>query len=288
MAYLIALKLRPFSDYGSLLKLQKIHGVKFLEKYEHRSFSRGFTDYSSDYLFSKDVNNKLLRTNFIWVLNDGTPDAAVVEQEVIYVVFLDPGNFEPHLTFLTVAELNDSQEDKGLKRALFKSFEDHNIEVILNKTVYLASHGVSVNGGGLNFGLITLIKQDFDWVSFIWCFSHRLGLRLKDSLKNFIKLVEEPLTSELKLLAAVLKEIYVFQNNSICSEKVSDIRWIGHKMRANGKLSDKFGVYAVHLGNAIAELRNNVIAPHVRVNTINLPKRMFSFAEHSFSTFYCL
>ena len=217
-------------------------------------------------MLNKDVNNKLLRTNFIWVLNDGTTDAVVVKQEVIYVAFFDPDNFEPHLTFLTVAELKESQDEQGLKRALFKSFEDHNIEGILNKIVYLASNGVSVNGGGLNFGLITLIKQDFDWVSFIWSFSHRLELRLKDSLKNFIKLVEEPLTSlfylykkpckklrELKLLAAVLKEIYVFQNNSICSEKVSDTRWIGHKMRAMGKLSDKFGVYAAHLGNTIAD-----------------------------------
>ena len=67
-------------------------GEKFLEKYEHRNSCREFIDYFSDYLFNKDVKNKLLRTNFIGVLNDGTTDTAIIEQ-VIYVTFLDPGNF---------------------------------------------------------------------------------------------------------------------------------------------------------------------------------------------------
>ena len=159
MAYLIALKGRPFSDYSSLLELEKTHGVKFLEKYDHRNSCREFIDYTCDYLFNKDVKNKLLRTNLIGVPNDGTTDATIVEQEVIYAIFLDPDNFEPGLTFLTVAELTKSQDAQGLKRALFKIFEDHNIEGILNKIVLLALDGASVNSG-LTSGLITLLKQD--------------------------------------------------------------------------------------------------------------------------------
>ena len=106
VAYLIALKGRPFSDYSYLLELEKIHGVKFLEMYEHRNSCREFIDYTSSYLVNKDVKNKLLKTNLIGVLNDGTTNAAIVEQEVIYVTFLNPDNFEPCLTFLTDAELN--------------------------------------------------------------------------------------------------------------------------------------------------------------------------------------
>ena len=49
---------------------------------------------------------KMLRINFweptlIRVLNDGTTDTAVIEQEGIYVTFLDPDSLEPGLTFLT-------------------------------------------------------------------------------------------------------------------------------------------------------------------------------------------
>ena len=47
--------------------------------------------------------------------------------------------------------------------------------------------------------------------------------------------------------------MYVFENNSFRPEKASGTRWIDHKMRATGKLSDKFGVYIAHLGNIIAD-----------------------------------
>ena len=56
-------------------------------------------DYTSDYLFNKDVKNKLLRINFIGVLNDGTTSAEIVEQEMIYVTFLNPDKFETPLIF---------------------------------------------------------------------------------------------------------------------------------------------------------------------------------------------
>ena len=80
-----------------------------------------------------------MRTNSIGVLNDRTLDAATVEQEVIYVSYLDPDNFEPSVIFLTAAELKESQGASGLKQALFKSFEYHNIGAILKKKLF-SSH----------------------------------------------------------------------------------------------------------------------------------------------------
>ena len=35
------------------------------------------------YLFNKDVKEKVERANFIAILNDGSTDAAILEQEVI-------------------------------------------------------------------------------------------------------------------------------------------------------------------------------------------------------------
>ena len=75
------------------------------------------SNYTSKYLLNKDVKNKLLRTNFIVVLNVGTTDAAVIKQVVIHVNLLDRDNFGPCLTFLTVADLNKSQDASGLKKA---------------------------------------------------------------------------------------------------------------------------------------------------------------------------
>ena len=106
------------------------------------------------------------------------------------------------------------------------------------------------------------------WVSFIWCFSHRPELSLKDSLKVLIEALEQAFNSlfylyktsskklcELKLLASILKEIYIFDKNSICPEKIWDTRWIDHRMMAMGALNDKLNVYAAYLGNVIANTR---------------------------------
>ena len=41
-----------------------------------------------------------------------------LKNKKLFVTFLDPDNFEPHLTCLTAAELNESLDAQGLKRAL--------------------------------------------------------------------------------------------------------------------------------------------------------------------------
>ena len=82
----------------------------------------------------------ILRINF-WeptlLGSNWTTDAAIEEQEEIYVTSLNPDNFEPHHAFLTIADINESQDAPGFKKALFKSFEDHNIEGILKKLFFL-------------------------------------------------------------------------------------------------------------------------------------------------------
>ena len=131
--------------------------------------------------------------------------------------------------------------------------------------MFLALDGAAVNSSSKS-GLISLLKEDFHWVSFIWCFSHRLELGLKDSLKDFIKPLEQSLINlfqlykrsskklrELKQLASILRNVYCFENDSIRPEKATGTRWIDHKMRAMAKLNDKFGVYAAHLANVIAD-----------------------------------
>ena len=46
---------------------------------------------------------------------------------------------------------------------------------------------------GMKLGLISLLKEDYDWISFVWCFSHRLELGLKGSLDEFIKPLDKSL-----------------------------------------------------------------------------------------------
>lgn len=71
VAYLIALKGRPFTNFSNL--------SKFLEKYENRVACQDFISATGDYFFSESVKSKLEHANVIGILNDGTADAATIE-----------------------------------------------------------------------------------------------------------------------------------------------------------------------------------------------------------------
>ena len=111
-ADLIELRGRPFTDFSNLVVLERLHGIKFLEKYENQVACQDFISATGDYFFSEFVKSKLERANFIGILNDRTTDAATIEPEVLFVSFLDPDNYEPCLSFLKVAEL-ESQDAQG-------------------------------------------------------------------------------------------------------------------------------------------------------------------------------
>ena len=76
--------------------------------------------------------------------------------------------------------------------AIFSTFHKHSLESVLNKIVFLSPDSASVNSGK-DSGLIRLLQEDFPWISFIWCFSHRLELALKDALKEFVEHVDTSL-----------------------------------------------------------------------------------------------
>ena len=68
-----------------------MNGVNFdLSAYENREACHDFIDEISLYLFEEGVGKKLKKVNFISVLCDGSTDKSVTEQEVIYVIFVDP------------------------------------------------------------------------------------------------------------------------------------------------------------------------------------------------------
>ena len=133
----------------------------------------------------KEVKKKISRTNFITIMTDGTTDAGILEQEIIYLLYLDPDVFEPRMAFFYLKELHGGQGADILKKAIEDAFIDNDMEEALQKIVFFGSDGTATNSG-LNAGLITKLNQDFAWLAFIWCLSHRLELAMKDSLKDFM------------------------------------------------------------------------------------------------------
>ena len=120
-------------------------------------------------------------------------------------------------------------------------FKKHFLESALKKIVFLSSDA-SVNCGK-NSGLIRLFKEDYPWMCFVWCFSHRLELALKDALKDFMEPVDTTLRHlyylhtksskkhrELKNLYVILEGQFEMFSAGVRPVKATGTRWIDHKL----------------------------------------------------------
>ena len=58
---------------------------------------------------------------------------------------------------------------------------------------------------------------------------------------------------ELPQLHAVLKDVYIFDNDQVRPSKASGTRWIAHILRSMAAFVDKYGVYVQHPENIIAD-----------------------------------
>lgn len=92
IAYYIAYKERPYSDFKDIIELEKLHKVVFLDSnaYENDMGCKLFIHYAAKALYEENIKEKVKRANFIAVLVDGATDVAIVEKEVIYILYVNP------------------------------------------------------------------------------------------------------------------------------------------------------------------------------------------------------
>ena len=93
ISFNIALQGLPFTALRSQVEIEKLHGVNFTGSYENETAFKTFIFGILEYLFVGTVKKKLELVNFIAVLCDGSTDNSVTEQEVLYVIFVDPETF---------------------------------------------------------------------------------------------------------------------------------------------------------------------------------------------------
>ena len=249
-----------------IIELENFHNVKFFPggSYENESACRDFVNSSASLIFNEEVKEKLLKSNFISILCDGSKDSSVIEKECIYIQFVEPSSMKINVAFLSLQDL-PSQDASGIYEAIKKAFTEVGLENCLDKIVFLALDGAAVNTG-LKNGLIKLIRDDRPWVGFVWCLAHRLELGIKDALSDWIKPVEVNLQylyymyeksskklQELKKLFGILNEVYVFENQEVKPHRATGTRWIAHKLKSLKNYIDKFGLYIHHIENILAD-----------------------------------
>ena len=120
-------------------------------------------------------------------MTDGSTDASIIEKEAIFVLTFDPtppgtDKVDINLTYLNLADLANANSH-GVLQSIRESFEQIGVENFLKKLVGFGSDGASVNSGKKE-GVITLLQNENEWITFGWCVAHRLELALKDSLSG--------------------------------------------------------------------------------------------------------
>ena len=119
-AYYLAKKERPYSDFTELMELQeKNPDLKFCRNYRNERAAADFVDNCGGILKESLVND-LLNTNYYSVLKDGSTDSSVVEQELVYIIFLNKG--VPKVKFSSIESVQ-SANTEGLLSSLKDSFE---------------------------------------------------------------------------------------------------------------------------------------------------------------------
>ena len=162
----------------------------------------------------------------------------------------------------------ENSQDAPLKEAIIFAFSRHGLDYALKKMVFLLSDGASVNSGS-HFGLIRLFQEGYPWLAFVWCYSHRL-LHWKMHCRNswspwtlcwhiYSISIQTPQHKhrELTSLYQEVKGQYEMYDSGLKPLKGGGTRWIAHKLKAIGRLLEKFGLYVGHLKDSTSSAKNS-------------------------------
>ena len=114
------------------------------------------------------------------MLNNGSTDSGVIEQELIYVLFLNEGI--PTLKYFSIESVSNADAE-GIQETIKTAFARFGISNFTSRLLGLNVDGASVNMG-IHRGLGALIKQQASRLSLVHCFNHRVELAVKDSFAN--------------------------------------------------------------------------------------------------------
>ena len=255
-AYYLVKQERPFSDYKDLLNLQFKNGVKEFQSYLNDRAAGNFMDVVGDIMKQRFVV-RLSKANYYSLLTDGSTDAAVIEEELEYVLFLDVDG-HPKVKFMSIETPKHTTAD-GLKDIIdlcanpcSRMHHLHCMYCILYNTYNV--DGTSVNMG-LHRGLGVLLREQSPWLLIVHCFNHRFELAIKDSFQRaFFNEIETFLVKLFYLYkksSKRLRELWefseIYEKSIPKPAKVGGTRWIAHKFRAMAIVLQNYGVFITHL-----------------------------------------
>ena len=250
-AYYLCKKERPYSDFKDLIILQEKNGMKKSESYKNDRAAASFVDIIGWEMRSEFLN-ELKQARYFTLLTDGSTDSSILEQEVLYVLFVSSDGYAK-VKFFAIETPEHAHAD-GLKAMISESFERVGITEFHLKLVHFNVDGASVNMG-IHRGLGVKLKEDSSWLTVTHCFNHRLELAVKDTFSGtFFKEVDNMLLKLFYLYRKSpkrlreLKQFSEMYDESIPKPyKSYGTRWIFHKMKAMEIVLNHYGVFIKHL-----------------------------------------
>ena len=179
IAYYLAKNEKPFSDFPELLDLQELNGLDVQKGYRTDRAAAVFVDFIAESM-KLPLKECLMKAKYYSILQDGSTDTSVSEQELIYVLFLY--KVRPVLKFLSI-ENPPVADAQHLVECVKEAFHRIGITYLFSHLYGLNVDDVSVNLGVYK-GVATLLRDASSWLIAVHRFNHRVGLAAQDAFEN--------------------------------------------------------------------------------------------------------
>lgn len=271
ISFILAKEGLAFKKYPILCELESRHGIDHGHAYNTKDSAKAFVHYiaeSQRQLFISSLSS----SRFYSFLMDGSTDAGNVEDEVIVILTSTRDEVTQEIKscarFLSV-EVPTKADADGLIQSLSRGLSPLGVTNVLDKSNVLGAKPILVGGGtdgaSVNIaeqnGMKGKLQRELPWVSWAWCFAHRLELACKDSLSSkLFKDIDEMLlrlyylyekspkkSRELEDIVTDLKEVYEFPDGGNLPVRSQGSRWISHKRKALQRVVDRYGAYINHI-----------------------------------------
>ena len=238
IAYFVAKEELPFTKFAKLCFLHERNNLELGRTYFNDHACRLFIEHIANVMRS-ELCTKLKASRFFSVMCDGSTDSAVLEQELIYVRFIDNGL--PVSKFVSIQELK-SGDAPGIIMAIDAAFEFIGFDSSewKERLIGFGADGAAVMLGKSR-GVAALLKHEVAHMIEIHCVAHRLELGILDAMKHERKLkdVKETLQGIYKhyryssKALRELREIAEALEISVLKPvNVMGTRWVSHLSRA--------------------------------------------------------
>ena len=196
----------------------------------------------------EDLIKAISTSNYFSLLTDGSTDSVVIEEEVLYLLFLNEG--KPQIKFFSIeTPLHTTAE--GLKEAISSAFKRTGITEFHTKLAGFNVNGTLVNTG-IHKGLVQPLRESSPCLNVVHCFNHHIELAIKNT--TFFEDIDTLLTKLYYLYRKSPKCLRELREFSEVHEKsvpkparANGTCWISHKFTIMNIFLKNYGIFITHL-----------------------------------------